>query len=76
MDTVLEQVLISGLASLELHVIMDIGKLTVLRTLVGSVGIQVLYGLAGDSLTVPDCILKEITVSKDCRLYLLKALLH
>ena len=32
------------LAGLELHVIMALSKLTVLGTLVGSVGIQVLYG--------------------------------
>ena len=56
------------LAGLELYVIMAPGKLAVLRTLVGSVGIQILYGRASDSFTVPNGILKEMTVGKDCRL--------
>ena len=56
------------LAGLELHVIVFFGKLAVFWTLVGTVGIQVLYREVGDSLAVLHGILQEVAVGEDRRL--------
>lgn len=56
------------LAGLELHVIVPFGKLAVLGTLVGAVGIQVLYSGVGNSLAVLHGILQKMAVGEDRRL--------
>ncbi len=58
------------LASLKLHVVMISGKLTVLGTPVGTVGIQVFYSGSGYPFAVSDSLPKEMAVGKDCSFYL------